>query len=195
MKTLIFATGNPNKLAEVRSQLSGTYEIKSLEDIGCLEEIPEPYETLEENAKAKVDYVFKHYGLECFAEDTGLEVEALNGEPGVYSARYAGESKSADLNMEKVLSKLEGETNRKAKFRTVVALILNGQHYSFEGMVEGEILKVRTGEKGFGYDPIFRPIGHDLSFAQMATKEEKAKFSHRGRAIAKFIHFLGLQAL
>tara|TARA_R110002049_G_scaffold278391_2_gene457161 strand:+ start:2394 stop:2975 length:582 start_codon:yes stop_codon:yes gene_type:complete len=186
---IIFATHNPNKTKEIRNQLGGSFDVKSLSDIGFTEEIEETEKTLEGNALLKVRAIHKTTGKNCFADDTGLEVEALNGAPGVFSARYAGEACNADDNMDKLLATLSGSENRRARFRTVVALILNDKEYTFEGICEGEILKERTGKGGFGYDPIFQPKGYDRSFAQM-TIDEKTKISHRGLAVKKLIDFL-----
>lgn len=188
MKTLVFATQNQNKANEIAAMLSG-YTLKTLPDVGIDEDIPEREKTLEGNALAKARYVNQKLGISCFADDTGLEVEALDGAPGVYSARYAGAQKSAEANMDKLLSELSGKDNRKARFRTVIALILNGEEYLFEGIVEGEILTQKTGSKGFGYDPVFRPLGYEHSFAEMAM-EAKNKISHRARAVEKLVDFL-----
>ena len=185
---LVFATNNANKLAEVKAMLTN-FEIVSLKDIGCFEDIPETAETLEGNAILKADYITKKYGLNCFADDTGLEVEALNMEPGVYSARYAGKERSSEANMQKLLSELENKESRSAQFRTAVALNLNGKQYVFEGICKGEILKEKTGTAGFGYDPIFKPENYDQSFAEMSM-EAKGKISHRGLAVQKLVDFL-----
>ncbi len=184
---IVFATNNQNKLNEVR-QLLPDYEIVGLKDIGCTEDIPETATTLVGNAQIKADYVTEKYGFDCFADDTGLEIEALDGAPGVYSARYAGEPSNADNNIDKVLSEMTDKTNRSAEFKTIIALNLNGEKHVFEGACEGVILDKRNGEKGFGYDPIFKPTGFDLSFAEMSM-EEKGKISHRGRAVRKLIDF------
>jgi len=186
---LVFATNNKNKIKEIESALNGKIKILSLKDIGFSGDIPEDFETLEENAFQKADYIASRFNLNCFADDTGLEIEALNGRPGVYSARYAGSTANADDNMNKVLEELGSETNRRAKFRTVISLLFNGKQYSFEGAVEGEILYEKTGSDGFGYDPIFRPAGHDDSFAEM-TLAQKNLISHRGLAVQKLIWFL-----
>lgn len=186
---LVFATNNNHKLKEVQEMLSNSIELLSLKDIGCFEDIEETGATLEENAKIKADYITKNYGFNCFADDTGLEVEALDGKPGVYSARYAGKPRSSERNMQKLLAELKDKTNRKAQFRTSIALNLNEETYSFEGICSGEILKEKLGEKGFGYDPIFKPNNHNVSFAQMSS-EEKNKISHRGLAIQKLVKFL-----
>jgi XTP/dITP diphosphohydrolase len=186
---LVFATNNRHKLEEVQSLLGNEIKLLSLKEIGCFDEIPEDFETLKENAAQKARYIFDKYKINCFADDTGLEIDALNGEPGVYSARYAGESCSFDDNMNKVLEKMQGIENRKACFKTVIALIIDGKEYYFEGQVNGEMLKEKTGSDGFGYDPIFKPEGFDLSFAQMSL-DEKNKISHRARATEKLVEFL-----
>jgi len=186
---IVFATGNSHKLEEIASILSH-YELIGLKDIGCHEEIPETSPTIEGNALQKARYIVEHYDVKnCFAEDTGLEVDALNGEPGIYSARYAGASKDATANIEKVLAGLEGKNNRKAQFRTVVALILNGEEYTFEGIIRGTIQIKKMGTSGFGYDPVFVPEGETRSFAQMSI-EEKNKISHRAKAILQLEKFL-----
>lgn len=187
---LVFATHNTNKLKEIQTLLKNSqFNVKGLQQIGCAEDIAETGNTLEENALIKARYVYKKYNINCFSDDTGLEIDALNGEPGVYSARYAGDSCNADENINKVLQNLTGVNNRTARFKTVIALIINGKEYSFEGKVEGEITIARQGEKGFGYDPIFKPIGYQITFAEMSL-EEKNKISHRGKAIKKLISFL-----
>ncbi|QEE50901.1 non-canonical purine NTP diphosphatase [Flavobacterium alkalisoli] len=186
---LVFASNNKNKIQEIRHQLPIDIELLSLEDIGCFEDIPETADTIEGNAVIKANYVTETYGYNCFADDTGLEVEALNGEPGVYSARYAGEQKDANDNMDKLLSNLEGKENRKALFKTVIALNLDGQQHLFTGIVNGEITTEKAGDKGFGYDPVFKPVGLNLTFAQISMNE-KAKLSHRGRAVQQLIDFL-----
>lgn len=186
---LVFASNNQNKLLEIRHQLPNDIEILSLQDIGCHEDIPETALTLEGNAILKANYVTQKYGYNCFADDTGLEVEALDGAPGVYSARYAGEQKSADDNMAKLLAELEPHANRKARFKTVVALNINGEQHLFTGIVNGEITTTRDGTNGFGYDPIFKPQGLSYTFAQLSL-DEKAHLSHRGRAIAQLVEFL-----
>lgn len=186
---LVFATNNKHKLEELQSILGDRIKLLSLKDIGCNEEIPEEQPTLEGNANQKSTYVYKKYGYSCFADDTGLEIEALNGEPGVFSARYASEEKSAEANMEKVLNKLAKIKNRNARFRTVISLIINGEEKQFEGIVEGEIIKVKRGGSGFGYDPVFQPKGFIETFAEM-NLEDKNKISHRGRAVQKLIHYL-----
>lgn len=186
---LIFATNNPHKLFEVKSILSSNIKILSLKDINCTDEIPETADTLEGNALQKAHFIYDRYKQNCFADDTGLEIEALNGRPGVYSARYAGEGCNFDDNMNKVLNEMNGMLNRKASFRTVIALILNGKEYLFEGKVEGAILNEKRGVEGFGYDPIFQPAGFNKTFAEMAT-DQKNRISHRGRSIKKLVDFL-----
>ena len=187
--SLVFATNNKHKLEEISHLLEGTYEIIPLEAIGCHDDIPEDHETLEENALQKARYIKEHYGCDCFADDTGLEIEALNGQPGVYSARYAGPAKDSKANMQKVLDNMQNQANRKACFRTIIALILDGQEYLFEGRVDGEILTGQHGSAGFGYDPIFRPEGFKESFAEMDL-DTKNSISHRGRAVSKLVDFL-----
>lgn len=189
MKTIIFATGNRHKVSEVSRILKDKYEILSLKDLGFDGDIPETSDTFEGNALQKAHFVREKFGKDCFSEDTGLEIEVLDGEPGVYSGRYAGEPQVASNNMDKVLKKMKGEKNRKARFKTVIALIFNGKEHLFEGIVTGKILEARSGESGFGYDPIFQPDGFDITFAEM-TSEEKNKISHRGRAVAKLVQFL-----
>ena len=186
---LVFATNNLHKLKEVQDMLSNSIEVLSLNDIGCFEEIEETENTLEGNAKLKADYITQKYGFDCFADDTGLEVEALNGKPGVYSARYAGEHGNAEKNMEKLLIELQNKSSRKAKFRTIIALNLNNKQYLFEGICDGKILNEKTGIKGFGYDPIFKPSNASCSFAEMSS-EEKNIISHRGIAIQELVQFL-----
>ncbi len=186
---LCFATNNVNKLKELKELLNSKYNVLSLADIGCFSELPETRVTIEGNSAQKAEYVWEHYKTNCFADDTGLEVEALNGEPGVYSARYAGPACKAEDNMNLLLSKLAGIPNRKAEFRTCITLILNGKQKQFEGRVQGEILTERHGAKGFGYDPIFRPLGFTKSFAEM-TMEEKNRISHRGLAVQALINYL-----
>jgi XTP/dITP diphosphohydrolase len=189
MRTLIMASSNPNKIREIREILAGQYEIKGLADIGCTEDIPETADTIEGNALLKVRYLAKNYGVDGFAEDTGLEIEALNGEPGVHTARYAGEQRDNQANINLVQQKLGDKPNRRARFKTVMALILNGQEHLFEGIVVGRISPVQQGEQGFGYDPVFIPDGYEQTFAEM-DKVEKNRISHRGRALAKMMAFL-----
>ena len=188
MKDLVFATHNAHKLEELRAILKD-FNILGLNDINCHEDIVEDGETLKDNAIIKDNYVTSNYHIDCFADDTGLEVDALDGAPGVYSARYAGEGCSYQDNVNKLLEALEGVENRKARFKTVIALNLNGEQYLFEGKVEGVITKEQHGEKGFGYDPIFLPDGFDQTFAEMPM-EVKNKISHRGRATQKLVEFL-----
>ena len=189
MEQLVFATNNPHKVDEVRNKLSGLFEIRTLSEIGCVDDIPETSDTLQGNAAQKSHYLHDRFHCDCFADDTGLEVEALNGAPGVYSARYAGPGKDSEANIDKLLSELEGKENRRARFRTVISLILNGQEHFFEGIVSGTILTERHGSNGFGYDPVFQPDGYDCSFAELSM-DEKNKISHRGRATEKLIQFL-----
>lgn len=189
MMELVFATNNAHKVKEIQSILGDEFRLLSLKDIGCDDDIPEEQETLEGNASQKAFYVYNKYGYNCFADDTGLEIEALGGEPGVYSARYAGEEKSSEANMQKVLDKLAKINDRKARFRTVISLVINGDEILFEGIVNGEILKRKRGGAGFGYDPIFKPEGRDQSFAEMELSE-KNKISHRGRAVQKLVEYL-----
>jgi len=186
---LVFATNNKNKILEVQQLLPESIEIISLESIGCFEEIPETADTIEENAIMKANYVTENYGYDCFADDTGLEVDALNGEPGVFSARYAGEQRNSDDNMDKVLSALDNNTNRIAQFKTVIALNLNGKQHLFTGIARGEITQNKTGNEGFGYDPIFKPEGYEQTFAQLSL-QEKGAISHRGKATEQLIAFL-----
>jgi XTP/dITP diphosphohydrolase len=186
---IVFATNNANKILEIQSMLPKSIAIISLESIGCHEEIPETADTIEENAIMKANYVTEKYGYDCFADDTGLEVDALNGEPGVFSARYAGEQRSAEDNMTLLLSNLEGKTNRKAQFKTVITLNLKGKQYLFTGIARGEITLERVGNQGFGYDPIFRPENYQETFAQLPL-ETKNKISHRGKATVELIAFL-----
>ena len=186
---LIFATHNPNKLIEVQQMVPSSFEILGLETIGCTTAIPETATTLEGNAKIKADFVTGTYGLPCFADDTGLIISSLNGEPGVYSARYAGVKNDAQANMDKVLRELSGEKDRSASFKTVIALNLNGKTHFFEGKVDGEITEEKSGSEGFGYDPIFKPKGYDQTFAELPLTV-KNEISHRGRAFQKLMDFL-----
>lgn len=186
---LVFATNNPNKLLEVQDMLPDSIELQTLKAIGCEEDIEESEDTLEGNAKLKADHITVKYHHNCFADDTGLEVETLDGRPGVYSARYGGYPRDADKNMNKLLSELNGNSNRKAQFRTAIVLNLNNKQYLFEGVCKGEITTSKSGSKGFGYDPIFKPEGYDVTFAEMSA-EEKNKISHRGKAIKKLVDFL-----
>ena len=189
MRRLVFATNNDHKLRELKELLNSEFELLSLNEIGCFEDIPETGPTLEVNAGQKSFFIWNKYQLNCFADDTGLEIEALSNEPGVYSARYAGDDKSATANMNKVLEKMAAETNRKARFRCVISLVIDGAENQFEGIVEGEILTEKHGEAGFGYDPIFMPEGYDKSFAEMGATD-KNRISHRGRAVEKLVGYL-----
>jgi XTP/dITP diphosphohydrolase len=189
MRKLVFATNNDHKLRELKEILPSAFELLSLNDICCTDDIPETGPTLETNASQKSFYIWNKYGVNCFADDTGLEIEALENEPGVFSARYAGEDKSAKANMLKVLKKMEGKTNRKARFRCVISLIIDGAEKQFEGIVEGRILFVGQGEAGFGYDPIFMPDGCHQSFAEMSS-DDKNRISHRGRAVEQLVEYL-----
>lgn len=186
---LVFATNNANKLKEVQALVPKHIKLLSLVDILCIEDIPETQETIEGNAIQKAEYIKTNYGYDCFADDTGLEVEILNSEPGVYSARYAGPQRNSDDNMDKLLSKLKGKDNRVAQFKTVVALHLNGKLKTFTGICKGEITSEKHGEKGFGYDPIFKANGYDKTFAEISL-EEKNKIGHRGKAVHQLINFL-----
>ncbi len=186
---LVFATANQNKAKEIQAIIPDSIEILSLNDIHCLEEIPETQATIEGNASQKAFYVFEKYEQNCFADDTGLEIEALYGEPGVLSARYAGDEKSADKNMDKVLSKMKNFTNRKARFKTVISLVINGKELQFEGVVNGTILNEKKGNSGFGYDPIFLPDGSSKSFAEMELSEKNTT-SHRAKAVNKLVEYL-----
>jgi XTP/dITP diphosphohydrolase len=185
---LVFATNNKHKLEEVQSVMGDGIILKTLAEIGCQEDIPETGQTFEANAAQKSQYLLDHYRLDCFADDSGLEVYALNGEPGVISARYSG-SRDMEQNMDLLLQKMEEQTDRRACFRTIISLRLQGEHYLFEGKVEGQLLHARTGSKGFGYDPLFVPDGYDRSFAEMDMKEKTA-ISHRTRAVGKMAEFL-----
>ena len=185
---LVFATNNPNKLKEVQEMLPNTIKLLSLSDINCYDEIDETEMSLEGNATLKADYITQKYGYDCFADDTGLEVESLNGKPGVYSARFAGEPSNSENNMQKLLTDLKNKSNRNAQFRTAVSLNINDANFLFEGICKGAILEKKQGEKGFGYDPIFKPENHTNSFAEMSS-EEKNIISHRGIAIKKLVSF------
>ncbi len=189
MKKIVFATNNQHKLEEVREILGNTWEIVSLKSIGCCEDIPETADTLEGNALLKARYVKQHYGYDCFADDTGLEVEALDNAPGVYSARYAGESKDFRANTQKVLQELSGKANRSARFRTVIALIFDRQESLFEGIIDGVITEQPRGNAGFGYDPVFVPSGHTETFAEMGN-HVKNTISHRALAVEKLKNYL-----
>ena len=186
---IVFATNNKHKLQEIREILGEGFDVVSLAEIGCHDDIPENGLTLKENAFAKAKYVFDKYGLDCFADDTGLEVEALNNAPGVYSARYAGPGHDSEANMKKLLHEMEGKENRKARFRTVIALVWNGKTYTFEGIVNGTITTAKRGENGFGYDPIFIPEGYEQTFAELGN-DIKNQISHRAKAVEKLDEFL-----
>lgn len=189
-RKLVFATNNSHKLEEVSAILGDSIELLSLKDIDCHTDIPETADTLEGNALLKSSYVFNNYRLDCFADDTGLEVEALNGAPGVYSARYAdGEGHDAQANMLKLLHNMEGKENRKAQFRTAISLILDGKEYLFEGVIKGEIIKEKRGDSGFGYDPVFVPEGYNQTFAELGN-DIKNRISHRALAVNKLCDFL-----
>ena len=186
---LVFASNNKNKIQEIQALVPNIIQIVSLEEIGCIEDIQETADTIEGNAILKANYVTEKYGYDCFADDTGLEVDALNGAPGVYSARYAGEQKDANDNMDKLLSELKDESNRKANFKTVIALNLNGKQNLFTGIINGKIIEEKIGTNGFGYDPIFVADGFDKTFAELSM-EEKSTISHRGIAVKELILFL-----
>ena len=186
---LVFASNNKNKIKEIQSILPETIKILSLEEIGCHEEIPETADTIEGNAILKANYVTEKYGYDCFADDTGLEVTALNGEPGVYSARYAGEQRDANDNMNKLLEALSGKSDRSAQFKTVIALNLKGKQSLFTGIAKGTVTLNKTGNQGFGYDPIFQPENYSETFAELSS-EVKNKISHRGKATRQLIDFL-----
>lgn len=186
---LVFASNNKNKIAEIQSMLPESIKILSLEDINCFEDIPETADTIEGNAILKADYVTQKYGYDCFADDTGLEVNALNGEPGVYSARYAGEQKNADDNMNKLLGALKNKENRSAQFKTVITLNLKGKQYLFTGIAKGEITQTKTGTNGFGYDPIFKPENFNETFAELPLATKNI-IGHRGKAVKQLIDFL-----
>lgn len=189
---LVFASANENKVREISKLVRDRIQLLGLKDINCLEDIPETSNTIEGNAIQKAQYVFDHYGINCFAEDTGLEIKALDMRPGVYTARYAGEEKDPNANMEKVLKELQFEKGREARFKTVIAYIKDGEVFTFEGIINGNIAHEKIGDGGFGYDPIFIPENQHRSFAQM-TDDEKNENSHRGRALAKFLEFLKLE--
>ena len=190
MKKLVFATNNAHKLEEIRAILGDKVEILSLNDIDCHADIPETADTLQGNAALKAQYIYDNYGLDCFADDTGLEVEALNGAPGIYSARYAGgEGHDSEANMKKLLSEMQDKDNRKARFRTVICLIEGGKEHFFEGIVNGSIIRERKGGAGFGYDPVFMPDGYSETFAEMGN-DEKNKISHRAMAVQKLCEYI-----
>lgn len=186
---IVFATQNQNKVSEISQIVGNKVEIKSLKDINCVEDIPETQPTIEGNASQKAFYVYNNYGVNCFADDTGMEVDALNGAPGVYSARYAGESHNYEANLQKVLHEMTGKQNRKARFKTVISLVIDGVETQFEGIVNGILLTEKRGENGFGYDPIFLPDGYNQTFAEMAP-ELKNSISHRGIAVRKLTEYL-----
>ena len=189
-KRLVFATNNAHKLEEIRAILGNSIEILSLADIHCHADIPETADTLEGNARQKSRYVYEHYGLDCFADDTGLEVESLGGAPGVYSARYAdGQGHDSQANMNKLLKEMEEKNDRKAQFRTIISLIEKGQERQFEGIVKGQITREKRGESGFGYDPIFQPDGYETTFAELGS-DIKNRISHRARAVAALCDYL-----
>jgi XTP/dITP diphosphohydrolase len=189
MHQLVFATNNAHKLQEVSAKIDGQIKLLSLDDIGCFDDIAETGTTFRENASIKSHYIHDNYKLDCFGDDSGLEIDALNGEPGVYSARYAGEHGNHAANIDKVLAGLQNVTNRKARFRTVISLIWDGEEYFFDGTVEGVIRHGRSGTEGFGYDPIFQPDGYNVTFAEMSL-DEKNKISHRAIAMEKLVDFL-----
>lgn len=186
---LVFASNNKNKIKEIQLLLPESIQILSLEDIGCTEDIPETSATIEGNAILKANYVSQKYGYDCFADDSGLEVDALNGEPGVFSARYAGEPKNDENNIDKLIANLNGIENKKANFKTVICLNLNGEQHLFTGIINGKIIEERIGKNGFGYDPIFVADGYQKTFAEL-TLEEKARISHRGIAVQKLMNYL-----
>lgn len=188
-KKLVFATNNLHKLEEVRNIIGNSFEILSLSDINCNDDIPETADTFEGNALIKARHIYNKYGMSCFADDSGLEVDALDGAPGVHSARYATEGHDHEANINKLLAELSEKTNRRAQFRTVIALIIDGKEYIFDGYVKGEIIYERKGNNGFGYDPVFRPLGYEKTFAEM-TENEKNSISHRGIAVCKLNNFL-----
>lgn len=188
-RKLVFATNNAHKLEEIRAILGDKIEILSLSDINCHADIPETSDTLEGNARQKSSYIYEHYELDCFADDTGLEVEALDGAPGVYSARYAGDGHDSQVNMRKLLNEMKEKNNRRARFRTVISLIEKGEEQQFEGIVRGEIIREARGDSGFGYDPVFRPEGYDETFAELGN-EIKNKISHRARAVNELCKYL-----
>jgi XTP/dITP diphosphohydrolase len=189
MIELVFATANKNKIIEIQQLIPNTITLLSLNDINCLEDIPETQATIEGNAAQKAFYIYNNYHINCFADDTGLEIDALNNKPGVLSARYAGESKNANDNMDKVLSEMNGITNRKARFKTIISLVIDNKEIQFEGIINGTILTEKAGSSGFGYDPIFLPDGFTTSFAEMNISE-KNKISHRALAVNKLVEYL-----
>lgn len=188
MKSLVFSTNNQHKLQEVQAFIGDMFQLKTLKEIGCVDDIPETGTTFQANASQKSHYVYERFQISCFSDDSGLEVDALNGEPGVYSAHYSG-SRDAEENLQLVLKNMQGETNRAARFKCVISLILDGKEHFFQGSVEGKISTEKSGTAGFGYDPIFQPAGYDRTFSEM-TAEEKNNISHRAIAIQKMVHFL-----
>ena len=186
---LVFATNNQNKMMEVQKLIPNHIQLLSLKDIGCIEDVPETQITIKGNAIQKAQFIKENYGYSCFADDTGLEVEALNGEPGVFSARYAGEQRDANDNINKLLTDLQNKSNRKAQFKTVIALQINDQLHTFTGICKGEIIKEKKGDSGFGYDPIFQPNGYNKTFAEMDLSL-KNRIGHRGKAVVKLVEFL-----
>lgn len=190
---LVFATNNINKLREVQSLIPNHIKLLSLEEVGCYEDVPETQETIEGNAIQKATYIKEKFGYDCFADDTGLEVDILNGAPGVYSARYAGEQRSSEDNIQKILKNMDNATNRKAQFKTVIALEFKGNQHLFTGICKGEITHQKIGDHGFGYDPIFKAEGYDQTFAEISL-EEKNKIGHRGKAVQLLINFLNSNA-
>lgn len=188
IKQLVFATNNQHKTQEVAKILAPNYEVLNLKDINCLVDIPETGDTFAANSTLKSTYVFENFGLDCFADDSGLEVEALNNEPGIYSARYSGDKNDTN-NLQLLLKNMEGQTNRKARFKTVISLLKNGENHLFEGIIEGTITSTPSGANGFGYDPIFKPNGYDITFAEM-DMSEKNRISHRALAMQQLIEFL-----
>jgi len=189
MHKLVFATNNQHKIEEVLAKIGNQFQLLSLDDIGCTDDIEETGSTFAANAAIKSHFIYNKHHLNCFGDDSGLEIDALNLEPGVYSARYAGTHGDHEANMDKVLAKLEGQTNRRARFKTVISLLWNGEEHIFEGAVEGTIRQERSGSRGFGYDPIFQPDGYNITFAEM-TMEQKNTISHRARAVEKMVEFL-----
>lgn len=189
---LCFATNNRHKLEEIQALLGDQFELVTLKDVGCETDIPEPFDTIAENSQEKARFVRDNFGIDCFADDTGLVVDALNGDPGVKSARYAGEHRDSNDNIDLLLKNLSDKENKAAHFLTVITLSLNGQYHQFEGSVEGTIIAEKRGSNGFGYDPVFVPDGHSRTFAEM-TMQEKSGMSHRGRAFAKLVEFLKAQ--
>lgn len=191
MRTLVFATNNKHKLEEVQAMIGDKFQLRTLKEIGCLDDIPETGHTFRDNASQKSHYIWDRFQMDCFSDDSGLEVDALNGEPGVYSAHYSG-SRDSEENLQLVLSKMGGISKRSARFKCIISIILDGKEHFFEGSVEGEITNSRSGSEGFGYDPIFKPEGYDISFAEMSA-DQKNEISHRARAVEKLVAFLNQQ--